>query len=93
MSPLDRTIQKPPLKNLIQLVRHDLLLIQCLINRRVLYKSSEMISKLYRSYVRTYIEYCIQFWTPIDVKDADALKGYREEQFFKMIPSLRNLSY
>ena len=33
-----------------------------IINRRVLYKSSEVISKLYRSYVRLYLEYCIRFW-------------------------------
>ena len=42
-----------------------------IINRGVSYKSSEVISKLYRSYVRPHLEYCIQFWSPINVKDAD----------------------
>ena len=45
-----------------------------IINRGVSYKSGEVISKLYRSYVRPYLEHCIQFWTPINVKDADMLK-------------------
>ena len=46
-----------------------------IINRGVSYKSSEVISKLYRSYVRPHLEYCIQFWTPINVKDANMLEG------------------
>ena len=32
-----------------------------IINRVVSYKSSEVISKLYKSYVRPHLEYCIQF--------------------------------
>ena len=44
------------------------------INRGVSYKSAEVISKLYRSYVRPHLEYCIQFWTPINVKDAEMFK-------------------
>ena len=63
-----------------------------IINRRVSYKSSEVISKLYRSYVRPHLEYCIQFWTPINVKDADMLERV-QRRATKMIPSLRNLSY
>ena len=51
-----------------------------------------MISKLYRSYVRPHLEYCIQFWTPISVKDADMLERIQRKAI-KMIPSLRNLSY
>ena len=64
----------------------------CIINRGVSYKSPEIVSKLYRSYVRPYLEYCIQFWSPINVKDADILKRV-ERRATKMIPSLRNLSY
>ena len=63
-----------------------------IINRGVLYKSSEVISKLYRSYVRPHLEYFIQFWIPINVKDADMLKRVKRRAI-KMIPSLRNLSY
>ena len=43
------------------------------------YKSPETISKLYRSYVRSPLEYCIQFWS--------------QRRATGMIPSLRNLSY
>ena len=45
------------------------------INRIVSYKSAEIISKFYISYVRPHLEYCIQFWSPIIVKDADMLEG------------------
>ena len=56
-----------------------------IINRVVSYKSAEVISKLYRSYVRPYLEYRIQCWLPINVKDADMLEGVQR--------NLRNLSY
>ena len=45
-----------------------------IINRGVSYKSVEVISKLYRAYVRPHLEYCIQFWSPTNVKDADMLE-------------------
>ena len=35
-----------------------------IINIGVSYKSAKVISKLYRSYVRPHLEYCILFWTP-----------------------------
>ena len=50
-----------------------------IINKGVSYKSAEVISKLYRVYVRPHLEYCIQFWTPIKVKDADMLQGDTEK--------------
>ena len=55
-------------------------------------KSSEMILKLYRSYVKLNLKFCILFWIPINVKDADMLEGV-QRRVTKMIPSLRNLSY
>ena len=67
-------------------------LILGIINRGVSYKSPEVISKLYRSYVRPHLEYCIQFWTPINVKEADMLDGI-QRRTTKMVPSLGNLSY
>ena len=63
-----------------------------IINRKVPYKSTEVISKLYGSYIRPHLEYCIQFWSSINVKDADMLEG-EQRRATKMIPSLRNLSY
>ena len=56
------------------------------------YKSSEVISKLYRSYFRPHLGYCIQFWTPKNLKDADMLVKV-QRRATKMIPSLRNISY
>ena len=44
------------------------------ISRGVSYKSAEVMSKSYR-YVRPYLEYCIQFWEPINAKDADVREG------------------
>ena len=58
-----------------------------IINRGVSYKPAEVISKLYRPY----IEYCIQFWTPINVKDADLLEGVQRRST-KTILRLRNVS-
>ena len=45
------------------------------INRGVSYKSAEVVSKLYRSYVRSHLDSCIQFWSPMNVKDTDILEG------------------
>ena len=42
-----------------------------IINRGISYKSAE----LYRSYVRSHLEYCTQFWSPISDKDADMLES------------------
>ena len=63
-----------------------------IINKGVSYKSFEVISKLYRSYVRPDLEYYIQFWTPINVKDADMPEGV-QRRATKIIPRLINLSY
>ena len=63
-----------------------------IINRGASYKSAEVISKLYRSYVRPHLEYCILFWLPINEKNADILEGL-QRRATKMIQSFRNLSY
>ena len=44
------------------------------VNGGITYRSDEVISKLYRSYVRPHLECCIQFWSPINEKDADMLE-------------------
>ena len=57
-----------------------------IINRRVLYKSAEVISKLYTWYVTPHLEYCIQFWLPINVKDEDMSEGVQRKAT-KMLPN------
>ena len=74
------------------LVKNKANLMLGVINRGVSYKSAEVISKLYRSYIRPHLEYCIHFWSPINVKGEDMLQGL-QKRATKMIPSLRNLSY
>ena len=63
-----------------------------IINRGASYKSAKIISKLYRTYIRPHLEYCIQFWSPTNVKDADMLEGV-QRRAPKVIPGLRKLSY
>ena len=63
-----------------------------IIKRGISYKSAEIILKLYRSYVRPHLEFCIQFWSPINEKDEDMLEGV-QRRATKMITSSRNLSY
>ena len=48
-----------------------------IISRGVLHKPAELMSKLYRSYVRPPLEYCIQFWSPRNVEEADMLEWVR----------------
>ena len=46
-----------------------------IINRNVVYKSKEVICKLYNSYVRPLLEYCAQVWAPYLRKDIIMLEG------------------
>ena len=63
-----------------------------IINRGITYKSEEVIKKLYISYVRPHLEYCVQFWSPSYCKDIDILEGV-QRRATKLIPSIRNLPY
>ena len=63
-----------------------------IINKGLSYKFAKVISKLYRSYFRSHLKYCIQFWSPINEKGADKLQGV-QRRATKMIPSLMSLSY
>ena len=58
------------------LVKNKANLILVIINRGVSYKPAKVISKLYRSYIRPHLEYCIQFWSPINAK---AFSRYAEK--------------
>ena len=61
-------------------------------NKGVSHKSVKLISKLYRFYYRPHIEYCIQFLTPLNVKDEDMLERV-QSRVTEMIPSFRDVSY
>ena len=63
-----------------------------LINRNVAYKSKEVITKLYNSYVRPLLEYCIQAWSPHYRRDIEMLEKV-QRRATKMVTSLRHLSY
>src|SRR5678816_4586531 len=63
-----------------------------IINRNVVYKSKEVISKLYNSYVRPVIEYCAQVWAPYLKKDLDMLKRV-QRRATRMISGFEGKSY
>ena len=45
-----------------------------LVNRNIVYKEKELIIPLYRTIVRTHLEYCLQAWRPYRKKDIDMLE-------------------
>ena len=53
-----------------------------IINRGLSYKSAEVIQIICQT-----SEYCIQFWSPINVKDADMV-DWVQRRATKMVPSL-----
>ena len=61
-----------------------------IINRGVSYKSTEVISKLYISYVRPHLKYCIQFWSPLNEKDADMLVHLKQKFKFIVVLSMHD---
>ncbi|KAL7631154.1 UNVERIFIED_CONTAM: hypothetical protein RMT77_018543 [Armadillidium vulgare] len=63
-----------------------------IINRNVVYKSKEVISKLYNSYVRPALEYCAQVWAPHLRKDIDMLEKV-QRRATRMIAGFENKSY
>ena len=47
---------------------------------------------LYKTYIRPYLEYCVQAWSPSLKKDVMALEKV-QQRTTKIIPSLRNKLY
>ena len=62
------------------------------INRKVSYKSEEVIRKLYCAYVRPHLEYCVQAWSPTYEKDCWLLERV-QKRATKMVNCLSGLSY
>lgn len=63
-----------------------------LINRNIVYRSSNILVPLYKSLVRPHLEYCIAAWSPYYQKDKILLERI-QRRFTRMIPGLQHLSY
>ena len=62
------------------------------IARNVSYKSKEVIKKLYISYVRPHLEYCVQAWSPHYRQDLDMLEGV-QRRATRLIQGFKRLDY
>ena len=63
-----------------------------LIRRTIIYKEKQLIVPLYKTIVRSHLEYCIQAWRPYRKKDIYKLERI-QRRASKMIPELTDLSY
>ena len=63
-----------------------------MIKRNILFKSKDVIVRLYKALVRPKLEYCIQAWCPYLKKDIDILERV-QKRATKMIEGYNNLSY
>jgi len=55
------------------------------LNRSTVYKSKDIMLKLYKSLVRPHLEYCTAAWSPHYVKDKELLE-HIQRRFTRMIP-------
>ena len=62
------------------------------INRTIVYKSSDILLQLYKSLVRPHLEYCISAWCPHYIKDKQLLERI-QHRFTRMIPGMKELPY
>ena len=62
------------------------------INRNVSYKSKEVVIQLFNSYVRPYLEYCVQAWRPYHKHNINILEAV-QRRATKLVPGLKHLSY
>ena len=63
-----------------------------LIRRNIVYNEKELIIPLYKTIVRSHLEYCIQAWRPYRKKDIDILER-QQRRATEIIQKLRNISY
>ena len=63
-----------------------------MIGRTVVFKSPEVLTRLYKSLVRPHLEYCVSAWSPHYVKDRERLERV-QHRFTRMVPGLRGLEY
>ena len=57
-----------------------------------MYKDKELIIPLYKTIVRSHLEYCIHAWRPYRKKDFNILERV-QRRATKIIQKLRNISY
>jgi len=55
-------------------------------------QNKENLLRLYKSLVRSHLEYCVHAWRPYLQKDGDNLEKV-QRRFTRMIPGLAHLSY
>ena len=63
-----------------------------LIRRTVASRAPEVLLPLYKALVRPHLEYCIQAWAPVLVRDKKLLETV-QRRFTRMFPNLRSLPY
>ena len=63
-----------------------------MIRRNIIYKENSFIVPLYKTIVRTHLEYYTQSWSPYIRKDIDMLENI-QMRATKLIPGLRYLRY
>ena len=55
-------------------------------------RSWDVLLKLYKTLLRSHLEYCVQFWKPFYRKDIIKLERV-QKKFTRMLPGLNDLSY
>ena len=62
-----------------------------MIARTVVYRSLDILTRLYKSLVRPHLEYCVSAWSPHYVKDQERLESIDSRGW--MVPGLKGLDY
>ena len=63
-----------------------------LINRTMVYRSPDFLTRLYKSLVRTHLEYCVSAWSLHYLKDRVRLERV-QHRFPRLLPGLKSLEY
>ena len=63
-----------------------------MINRTMVYRSPDILTRLYKSLVRPHLEYCVSAWSPHYVEDKERLERV-QHRFMRMVPGLRGWEY
>ena len=63
-----------------------------MIKRSFKYLSKDLFLFLYRTYIRSHLEYCVPIWSPYLAKDTDALE-WVQHRATKLVKSLSTLPY